>query len=961
MTKGFHTSRAGVSVLALSLAGLFPAAASAQDVPPAAVNDPQPQDATPVAGAAEGDEIVVTGFRESISAALTDKRLASGVVDVIKADDIAKFPDNNLAESIQRVPGVAIARDGGEGRSISVRGLGPTFTRVRINGMEAIATTGSSDAGGGVNRGRGFDFNVFASELFNSITVRKTASADIEEGSLGATVDLQTARPFDYKDNFVVAASAQAGWNDLARKVTPRVAGLLSWHNDGETVGALLSAAYSERKVREEGHSTVRWNPTGVNGGFNAASTLPGYTLAQINRTPANNGSNWDDLIYHPRIPRYDTWQYDLKRLGVTGSLQFRPSETTLLTFDGLYSNSKTTRTENYLEAISFSRTGATGKPQTIIRDGEVNDQNELVYGVFDDVDMRVESRMDKLETEFQQYTGTLTQEFSDRLRGTLYGGYAKSDFKNPIQTTITLDRLNSDGFSWDYRDNDREPVMNWGFDVASAASWSMINGSSDIRIRPQAASNKYRTGKAMLDWDVVPDSLTFKGGLEWRKFSYSGSEQRRLVAETQVPTLTATQVASLTTVLDGVTGDPSRGGGYIIPNFGAFVDTLGIYCNCVQNINGTNVDFRLGGVENTNARSSFVDVEETEKAAFFQANFTIPLGSGMTLRGDAGMRYVTTHQNSGGYAAVNGGIERLEVERDYDYWLPSFNLVGEITPEFLLRFGVAKVITRPGLGTLSPGGSFTAQASNRGYSTGNPYLDPTEATNIDASAEWYFSKGSLISLGYFEKRISTLSGTSVTVQVPFTELGLPADLLTGTGVAPTDIFNYTRTVNGQGGTLRGFEVNYQHQLTFLPGFLANMGLLANYTQVKAELSYPGYGGGNAPPIVGPLTNLSEKSANGTLFYEDKVFSLRGSVTYRSGYLTAFAGGAREQSTEEGVNETLNFDASASLKLTENISLSVEAINLTDEPQDFYIDQDNQVVLYHRTGRQFYGGVRFRF
>lgn len=161
MTKAIAARAAakigGTSVLALTLACLFPAAVQAQQAP--AQEDP--------AAVAAEQEIVVTGFRGAISAALDEKRTASGVVDVIKADDIAKFPDNNLAESIQRVPGVAIARDGGEGRSISVRGLGPGFTRVRINGMETIATTGSSDAGGGVNRGRGFDFNVFASELFN--------------------------------------------------------------------------------------------------------------------------------------------------------------------------------------------------------------------------------------------------------------------------------------------------------------------------------------------------------------------------------------------------------------------------------------------------------------------------------------------------------------------------------------------------------------------------------------------------------------------------------------------------------------------------------------------------------------------------------------------------------------------------------------------------------------------------
>ncbi|HEX6638508.1 MAG TPA: TonB-dependent receptor plug domain-containing protein, partial [Steroidobacteraceae bacterium] len=136
------------------------------------------QSATP-AGAESVEEIVVTGFRASLNAALADKREATGAVDSIRAEDIAKFPDSNLAESVQRVPGVSIARDAGEGRNISVRGLGPQFTRVRINGMEAMSTTGGTDSSGGTNRNRQFDFNVFASELFSNLTARKTASADV--------------------------------------------------------------------------------------------------------------------------------------------------------------------------------------------------------------------------------------------------------------------------------------------------------------------------------------------------------------------------------------------------------------------------------------------------------------------------------------------------------------------------------------------------------------------------------------------------------------------------------------------------------------------------------------------------------------------------------------------------------------------------------------------------------------
>ena len=222
----------GVSAAALLVAGV----AQAQTAP-------AEQEVTEV------EEVVVTGFRASLAEAIDIKRREASQVDAIVAEDIADFPDLNLSESIQRVPGVAITRDAGEGRQISVRGLGPQFTRVRINGMEALTTAGASDADGGANRARTFDFNVFASELFNSLAVRKTASASIEEGSLGATVDLQTSRPFDFRDERTAVLSAQAGYNDLSKKWDPRLAALFSQKFLDGTVGVLGSVAWSKRKL----------------------------------------------------------------------------------------------------------------------------------------------------------------------------------------------------------------------------------------------------------------------------------------------------------------------------------------------------------------------------------------------------------------------------------------------------------------------------------------------------------------------------------------------------------------------------------------------------------------------------------------------------------------------------------------------------------------------------------------
>src|ERR1700738_4102131 len=242
-----------------------------------------PQAAAPVISL---QEVIVTGYRKSLNAALDLKRDAVGSVDQIVAEDIAAFPELNLAESIQRIPGVSIQRDAGEGREISVRGLGPQFTRVRINGMEALTTVSTSDAAGGTNRDRSFDFNVFASELFNNITVHKTSSADIDEGSLGATVDLRTARPFDY-NGFTAVMGAKEDYNDLAGTLMPRYSGLISNTWADGMFGALVSAAYTKRAIVDDGSGTVRWmngqafDATGnlVNSSANDfKSTAPGYT-----------------------------------------------------------------------------------------------------------------------------------------------------------------------------------------------------------------------------------------------------------------------------------------------------------------------------------------------------------------------------------------------------------------------------------------------------------------------------------------------------------------------------------------------------------------------------------------------------------------------------------------------------------------------------------------------------------
>jgi TonB-dependent receptor len=372
-------------------------------------------------GTAPVESVVVNGFRSSLEQSLDMKRQSLDSSDSILAEDIAKFPDLNVSESLQRIPGITLARDQGEGREISVRGLNSTFTRVRINGIEALATTGSEDVNGGANRGRAFDFNVFASELFSQLTVHKSASAEVEEGSLGATVDLHTAHPFD-KPGFVLVTSAQAGYNDLSGGFNPRMAALVSDTFLGGRLGVLLSAAYQIQNNDEVGSSSVRWQndntaqnathsspliagcvnnvpsassqcATGQRLGyvaFNPPGPLPGSAAAQTftaasavapNRQTVGavaNGANFSagtlpnnyDIVneaFRPRFPRYDDITNHEKRLGVTGSVQWQPDDQTQFTLDALFADFAVIRNEAYLEAESFSNNNVSNSPGLIV------------------------------------------------------------------------------------------------------------------------------------------------------------------------------------------------------------------------------------------------------------------------------------------------------------------------------------------------------------------------------------------------------------------------------------------------------------------------------------------------------------------------------------------------------------------------------------------------------------------
>ncbi|HCV97645.1 Colicin I receptor precursor [compost metagenome] len=890
------------------------------------------QDAT-TGTATDLDTVTVTGYRASVEKALDIKRGEAGVVDAIVAEDIGKFPDLNLAESLQRIPGVVITREAGEGRNISVRGLGPDFTRVRINGMEALTTVGAGDQSGGTNRGRGFDFNVFASDLFSQLLVRKTASADVEEGSLGATVDLRTARPFDY-DGFTFAASGQASYNAMAEKADPRVAALISNTFADGTFGALLSVAYSERQALEEGSNTGRWANGPSNNNFNAASP---FTAAR--------GAD----VYHPRFPRYVQMEHEQKRLGVTGTLQWKPTDATEISLDALYSKIDAKRDEHYIEAISFSRGTSTtprlvGKPAMIVKNGIIQD-NALVYGEFDNVDIRTENRHDEWSTEFKQIALNGQHRFGDDF--TLSGkvGISRSKHENPIQTTIIMDKYDVDNYSYDYRGNSRFPTLNYGIDPTNPAGWEL----AEIRLRPQYVDNDFDTGQIDFNWNISP-GFRLKGGVLAKNYTFKTVELRR-ASELAVPNFpNGTKIVPVDMTqqegLKGITGNPNN---WVVPNLDAIADQFDIYSNT-----GT---FAVAPRAN-NVRS----VEEEDRGGYLMGEFSTELGS-IPFSGNFGVRYVRTKQTATGLSTLTTTTVSTTASRTYDDTLPSFNLVAEITPDFLIRLGAAKVMSRPGLGNLTPGSTVAVAGAARTIATGNPDLDPIRATNVDLGFEWYFAEGAMAGVGLFYKDIETFIQTTRETH-PYSFSGLPDALLIGTGASPDSDFTYTKPVNTPGGELKGVEVNYTQPFSFLPGKWSNLGVQLNYTWVDSQIQYINSSG--QPVLKADLTGLSRNSWNATLFYEGKVFSGRVSATNRDDYLTQVTGTEAGFNLDgyHGMTGTTFIDASIRYAINEKLELSLEGMNLTNEASDewVYSPATGRLPLqYTETGRQFMLGVRYKF
>jgi TonB-dependent receptor len=861
--------------------------------------------------------VIVQGIRRSLSKARDIKRHAPNMVESIVAEDIGKMPDLNLAESIQRIPGVAMSREGGEGRNITLRGFGPDFTRTTLNGMEVPAGTDGLDSGGvTLNASRAFDFNVFASELFDRIDVEKTQRASTEEGGIAGTVDLYSAKPFDFDKDFTLSASAQASYNTLTEKSDPRLAFLVSKKFDGGKLGVLFSAAVSRRTVHQEGFASVRWTSPYINGD-SWADTHP-----QVTGTPSDycGAANALDCLWAPRLPRADFFGNDQKRVGFTGSVQYKPNQDVLITFDALHSELNNDRYNyNSMEWLLThgepgNFTGQTPLSFTVAPDGK-----QLIAASFDNVTSWYESRHQESKSSFDQYVLSGRFRINDYLTLNAMAGSAKDDAdRTELRFYV---RSIPHYYAYDYSANPYVATVSYG-DYDPNDSSNYINALTNVNRINNVLKQNY-TSK--LSATYADDGFSLQAGVDYNNHKITYSE-----GYGDMPSF---DPASYLT--DFPYSDFGRGLGaslhtFQVMDFGAIAASNLISPGYAANVGGG------------------WSVDEETIGGYVELNSEQRVGD-MTLHTNAGVRVVRTNVTSD---AVVGGTP-VEVKHSYDNYLPSLNFALDVREDLVARLAYGRSMTRPNLATLNISGPVFSYDTRSVSNFGNPNLKPYESNDTDLSLEWYFGKTGLLALGVFNKNVVRSLKTEIVNQYidpaywpaiyadPRYDASYNAD-------PATTKYTFSIPVNDETDqSVSGVELTYNQPFTFLPGAWKYLGVTSNFTHVSAKDS----------------TGVSPNSYNFTVYYDTGRFGARISVNKRDDYLLSAPDG--NGSLQEMKYGPTHIDLSSSYNLNDHVTLTFEGINITDEVERIYgTGDDGKMDLtreYSHTGAQWFLGVRYRY
>jgi TonB-dependent receptor len=638
------------------------------------------------------------------------------------------------------------------------------------------------------------------------------------------------------------------------------------------------------------------------------------------------------------------------------------------------------------------------GRPSVKLLDAEVVGQN-AEYLKLGNIDWRSYADRGAYTTDFRQVSLNLTHEFSDRFRAEFSGGMSESTNKNQ-GTLVEFNYMDAqEPFIFDERGASGMPRFDAGFNAADPKKWGIIKGFSGMRNYVRETVNTYKGLKADFTYEL-DDNWSVQFGGTGRRFEFTTNQFERnndLLNPTEKEA--GVSIASLGQVVDvgqGLNAPAGTTTSFWAPDMEAFDNVFGFTCNCINKYG----DYRITRKRN---RSASFGVTEENLAYYAQFNFNYDVLDGRRLSGNVGVRQAHTEVNAQGETTAGRPIYG---DNSYDDTLPSGNVTFEAFHNFYIRAAAAKVMARPLLGNLSPavtGISVPSDGSSTGgtLTVGNPKLSPFRGKAYDVAAEWYFMPGGLISLGYFRKDISSYPQT-IFYEAPLSEfldpeaiealkLGFPGatggDVFRRAYIDANNPFLARQVRDAPGGVLQGWEFNYQQDLTFLPWYFKNLGVQFNATKLDTELTYildPGSvnattGAVTKAPVYGkaPWLGSSPEGLNFTLYYETEKFNARVSTAYRSEYNTTYpltAGNCDPGLQSNGaacdsplINEfagaksTMNVDFSMRYQPIKQVSITFEALNITNEMSERYAYSDPVISSYGGAGPNYRIGIRYKY
>ncbi len=863
----------------------------------------------PVPAAAPAPEpalIVVTGYREAVRQSIALKRRAAGVREATRAQDIADFPDRNVADALQRLPGVAVSRDNGEGRQVSLRGLGPLFTRTTLNGVDALATTASGfDNRGSVSRERRFDYSVFEASLLSQVVVEKSWAADADAGGIGGTVALQTVRPFDRPGNeTLVSLRARAGGNGMA--TTPQGTVELSRRN--AQWGVLFAASFSSNHVAEFGYRNWDWAPIT----FGAANLGPDILPEQRARLTGAAGRP----VYGPRAATYSSWINRLDRLNLVAAVQHQGDDGTELSVDWVHAAFADHRDERSLAAAGDNGlTGDVTGTQRLLAATIVGDT--LAAARYSGVDLRTEAKRTEDRTRFDQATLSLRTPIDAATVVQLTLGYNRSAFHGPVFDKVFLQTRNQDFATIS---TGGAPRNVYGFDPADPAVWSLMRADA----REDAIDNSNAQARLTVD-RTLASGVTLRAGASWRRFANSGYQRRaRVDYPGGGPAVTAW--------FGGPTIAP-----YVVADVDATYAATGQRRDLTEADNVPGTDYRL---------------REESAAGFALLDWDGRLGA-VPLRLRAGLRYEVIATRSTGAATSDLLAAPVTRGTDSRAWLRSLELRLSLRPHLLLRATASENVNRPDLADLRAAAVVSVSPFGGTITTGNPDLKPFRAQSFDLVLERYGAGGGVIALGLFYKHMNSFITSAATVQ-PYVATGYPLAFLFP-GQSSNTLFNVVRPFNGGGAAIAGAELAVQQELRFLPAPLDRLGVQLNgtYADGRSDVVYAGV------PVRLTLIDLSRWQGNATLYYTGRDWDARVALAYRDRYRTAIGNSGN---VGEWIAPAATLDAAAHVVLGRGAKLMLEAQNLTNAPVLQYTDRDaRRLLAITHSGRVLSAGIRYAF